>query len=818
MTRRNTIPKDVVDRCRALNSIVVQTAINLVSSPDWNQDYCAILQSLGTAAQVDRLVLVQQSGNTGIIFCQWTSENLKNQREINCGENPAIESEEYIAYLKSHALPVKPQFDPIGKVIEEEGSLETSLIVLPIGGVEDWGWLVIENCSRKRNWHAAELDALRAVAVVISAAITRSNRAATVISSEIRLRNLFEQIPAVVYTAEIDESPRITWVSPQVETYLGWKPGEYIQSPGRWIEQVYTEDRPRVQKSYNAAILTRSSLSADCRLIPKNGNPIWFRHAASILYDNTGKPNLIQGVLQDINQSKNIEAELNRLYHDEHLQRLMVEGLTVTSTALSATMDVNRIPDILLQELAHILPYDTATFWLLNDHHLDLIRARGYSLIFGEEVDRVMEKRLFLEDAPFLKHILESGKPIIIESVTAGSNQLPHGFSRHIRSWAGAPILVQGKPIGLFTIESREEGRFNQKIRSILSAICGQAGLSFQNANSFQVEKRLRVRAEMLQKATAALTAELDLSQLLEQVIDYLGSVVPFDSVCIFLLEEENNAMRAVAGRGFPKPDEILGKLYSAENSLFLMINAQKQPLILDDTWVDPRFERWGGADHIRGWMGVPLIWHEKVIGIMTMDSRTPNAYNDEAAQYAQAFANQAASAIQISRMFTQLQSLALTDPLTGVINRRQFFEFAGKIVAKAKDENQTVSAIMIDVDNYKKVNDTHGHLSGDQILKVVSNCFKSVLQPNDLLSRVGGDEFVVLLPNQGKKQAEAVAERLRSSLENAAIVVMDKRVSVTASFGVAEIDRTRMDLDEMINRADQALYQSKNAGRNTVR
>ena len=201
----------------------------------------------------------------------------------------------------------------------------------------------------------------------------------------------------------------------------------------------------------------------------------------------------------------------------------------------------------------------------------------------------------------------------------------------------------------------------------------------------------------------------------------------------------------------------------------------------------------------------------------MTVDSRSPNAYDEDTANYALAFANQVASAIQISRLFSELQSLALSDPLTGAINRRQFFEMATAIVAKTKSENRTVSAIMIDVDNYKKINDTHGHLSGDLILKVVTDCFRSVLNPDDLLSRVGGDEFAVLLPDQGRRQAEEVAERLRASLEQAAIIVRNQQVDITASFGVAEIDRNRMDLDDLLNRADQALYLSKSAGKNKV-
>lgn len=797
----------------ALNQTIIQTAISLLGSPDWEQDLCRILNSLGVAAQVDRASLVQQVNGRGVLVCEWCSDQFLNHPNLPCNEDVPIQSDEYIGYLESH----DPTLAEENKPTSADTILESSLLAIPIGKETKWGWLILENCSGPRTWPSMTLETLKTAADLIHTAIHRSDHASAVISSEIRLRNLFEQIPAVVYTADFTDMPTITWVSPQVEHYLGWKAEEYIAEPERWIQQVHPEDRPRVLKILNAALMTKTPFSVECRLRTKNGDAIWFRHDASMIFDNSGKPHFIQGVLQDVHQGKTIESELNRLYREEHLQRLMVEGLTITSSALSATMDLEKIPDLLLQELAHILPYDTATFWFVEGTELVLSRARGYSMIFGENVDRFLVKRVELEKARLMKSMLDSGRSVIIEKVSTERNQVPHGFAKHIRSWAGAPILIKGKPLAVFTIESRESGRFTGKMRSILQAICGQASLSFQNAQLLQAEKQLRLRAEMLQKATAALTAELELSQLLEQVMDYLGSVVPYDSVCIFLYEEESKAMRAVAGRGFPKPDEIIGNLYSAENALFAIINQQKKPLILGDTLGDHRFERWGGAEHIRGWMGIPLIFREKVIGYMTVDSREVNAYDQEAAQFAQAFANQAASAIQISRLFTEMQSLALTDPLTGALNRRQFFDLAAQFVAKARNNQQTLSAIMIDVDNYKNVNDTLGHLAGDQILKMVTECFASVLMPQDILARVGGDEFTILLPGQNREQAANKAECLRTTLENTLIPVNNTNVTITASFGVAEIAPDRMDLDDMINRADQALYQSKNAGRNTV-
>lgn len=799
-----------------LHRVVLLAAIKLLRSTDWQENIDHTLEALAMASRADRVGLFQKDQRKVKLISEWHSCQVTSFSESGIAKEFPIDSEEFVTYLQDHAYLSSGNY-PLAWI---DSRVKTSpMLALPIDNNGTWGWLVLETCRKKGKWSSKVLEELRDASELISAVIDRLNRAGDIISSEFRLRTLFEQIPAIVYTAEIpkNQRPQFTWISPQIEKYLGYSQDTYKTNPDLWIQQIYPEDRLRVQLSLNTAIQLESGFSVECRLLSKTGEPIWFRHDASLILDSLGQPRFLQGVLQEINQRKIIEAELNRVYQEEHLHRVMVEGLTITSSALASTMDLEKIPDLLLQELSHLLPYDTATFWFVEGDDLALSRTRGYGLLLGESSARLLTHRVKIQKSPFFRSMLRNGQPMIVSKVAPGSDQIPHDFGKHIRSWAGGPILIRGKPIGLFTIESRESGRFNENWKNILSAICIQTSMSLQNAQFFKAEQQMRARAEMLQKATAALTAELELPQLLELVMDYLGGVVNYDSVCLFLFEEEGTSLRAVAGRGFQQPNRIVGNLFSSEDVLFSIIFQQKEPLILRDAWADSRFERWGDSNHVRGWMGVPLILREKVIGVLTVDSREPDAYDEEAAHYAQAFANQAASAIQISQLLAEAQSHAIHDPLTGVFNRRYFFELAAKLIAQATEQKQTVSAIMIDIDNYKKVNDTYGHLSGDRILKVVSEYFTDRLKSDEILARFGGDEFVVLLPGQGHVQAERLAECLRSTLENAALESDETRVSVTASFGVAEIDSTRMDLDDMLNRADQALYQSKNSGRNLV-
>jgi PAS domain S-box-containing protein len=172
-----------------------------------------------------------------------------------------------------------------------------------------------------------------------------------------------------------------------------------------------------------------------------------------------------------------------------------------------------------------------------------------------------------------------------------------------------------------------------------------------------QAEENLRRRtheAETLQQAAASLASSLDLNLVLDSLLSQLAQVVEYDSATVFLLQNER--LLAMAGRGLPFPEKVIGQQFPASNELFEAMRKTGRPLILSDVQKDPRFQNWGGADQIHGWMGVPLVVHGELIGRLTIDSRKVDAYDDTHAKLALAFANQAAIAIQNARLYEQAQ------------------------------------------------------------------------------------------------------------------------------------------------------------------
>lgn len=169
-------------------------------------------------------------------------------------------------------------------------------------------------------------------------------------------------------------------------------------------------------------------------------------------------------------------------------------------------------------------------------------------------------------------------------------------------------------------------------------------------------------------------------------------------------------------------------------------------------------------------------------------------------------------------RLNRQLSFLADTDELTGVANRRKFTDYLSRELEKASRYKQELSLIMFDIDFFKKINDTHGHAAGDSVLREIARRSCECLRKADLLARVGGEEFAVILPETGKEGACILAERIRDSFCSKAFCCPDGSVAVTASFGVASLSETESaDAKELAGKADEALYKAKKTGRNRI-
>ncbi len=163
------------------------------------------------------------------------------------------------------------------------------------------------------------------------------------------------------------------------------------------------------------------------------------------------------------------------------------------------------------------------------------------------------------------------------------------------------------------------------------------------------------------------------------------------------------------------------------------------------------------------------------------------------------------------------LHKLANTDALTELANRRYTFIYAESMLAQAKKYQQNFAIIIFDVDHFKKINDTYGHPAGDIALKDIALIANEYVRNNDILGRIGGEEFLVILPNTSSKQAYEIAERIRKAIEIKDIMLGDKVVHISASFGISHLAKNQPNFNQIFHEADVALYKAKNSGRNCI-
>ena len=168
-------------------------------------------------------------------------------------------------------------------------------------------------------------------------------------------------------------------------------------------------------------------------------------------------------------------------------------------------------------------------------------------------------------------------------------------------------------------------------------------------------------------------------------------------------------------------------------------------------------------------------------------------------------------------RMEELLQLQATTDELTHLTNRRRFLELAYNEIKRANRLNHSLSIAMIDIDYFKSINDTYGHAAGDEALGIFAKICQEYIREIDILARFGGDEFAMLLPETGSHQAFTVVERIRQALASHPVMFADRPILITISSGISGLEAKDETLDMLLGRADQALYQAKEMGRNCV-
>ncbi len=323
-----------------------------------------------------------------------------------------------------------------------------------------------------------------------------------------------------------------------------------------------------------------------------------------------------------------------------------------------------------------------------------------------------------------------------------------------------------------------------------------------------------------LQKATSSLLSTLELPLLIGQILDAAQEAIPAAEraqLCLVNRPGEKNDKLTMA-----LDDERIFHIQKPDN-LQHPVNrlANGQALLIPDAQDDALLRFLVPAEHqlqtIRSAVVAPLVRSEDFFGALSLTSSWPSAFSDASQRLLSSFAATATAAMHNAILYSEIQNLATTDPLTGHLNRRTFFELGQREIDRARRFGRPLSAIMLDVDWFKQINDTYGHPAGDQVLVGLVDRCCHVIRRVDILGRYGGDEFAILLPEADSHLAGDIAERIRSAVSGSPLRTDAGLVPISISIGVAQTMPETVDLGVLLKQADEALYRSKQAGKDRV-
>jgi len=331
-----------------------------------------------------------------------------------------------------------------------------------------------------------------------------------------------------------------------------------------------------------------------------------------------------------------------------------------------------------------------------------------------------------------------------------------------------------------------------------------------------QIEDELRELRELLTVAQVVVSS-LNLDEVLQDILISAMAIMQMPAGSIALYDEQTSRVHLRVHSGLSAKLTAKDKWLVKPGGLTHRILEEGQLFVVEDTEEAGFFNNpLALEEQIRSLIAVPLKIHDRMVGILYVDDFKPRKYPEHRLRVMGILAAFAALSINNAQLHLETQKLACTDGLTGLYNHRQFKAMLREEMARAKRYRKKMTLLMIDLDDFKKFNDSQGHPEGDRVLAALGSTLRSTLRDSDISFRYGGEEFVALLPETGITAGLLAAQRIGEAVrENSRRLLADTYPQgVTVSVGVAAFPRDGEDEVSLLKVADDMLYRSKHQGK----
>ena len=412
--------------------------------------------------------------------------------------------------------------------------------------------------------------------------------------------------------------------------------------------------------------------------------------------------------------------------------------------------------------------------------------------------------------------ILKDLRPFVLESPRL--SLLPYyAGPAPVGAFLGVPVVEGRIARGILVADRADARKFEPADVALVESAAAQVVRVVQSERVFQALERSKHEHERFYSASAELNRALTLDQVYDAAIAGARGVCEFDFAAIATYEARrgNHTIRRVVGEG---ADKLLGTSHKDPSSIASMVAKNKLALPAGGDWHErdvPVFSHPMRIKDYESLLVVPLIVKDEVTGTFTVAATRAGAFPSDRRDMLGVIANQVAVSMQNARMYEALEEQATTDGLTGLVNHRTFQERFSTMLGRADRHELAVSLLLTDIDHFKKINDSYGHPTGDEVLRRVAAILKASARKIDIVARYGGEEFALVLEGTDRAGALQLAERIRQEVEDQSFPSAKGTFSATLSIGVASYPDDSRDKPEIIARADQALYSAKHGGRN---
>ncbi|MEW6115978.1 MAG: diguanylate cyclase [Nitrospirota bacterium] len=617
---------------------------------------------------------------------------------------------------------------------------------------------------------------------------------------------------------EVTLEGRITRVNKSLSEFLGYRESELL---GASVYDIVDEENRKIFEQALEKRKQGTSESYTITLKSKKGRDVYTMVSASPLSDASGRVTGAFAFITDLSDLKTTHRELER-------QHSTLAAINEAIVSYIRSDDIKAPIELILNAALKLTESEygaVASFHDSGDEKgLRIISISGAEWKGDKNkdlYDRAMQQLTANGsiNCPFMgnlfSRVITTKRPVISNSPDdAHRKGVPEGHMP-LRTFMGVPFLWHDRVIGLIALGNKKGGYAEYEL-DLIETMARSVSLMLyrddERKASMQKDYILTLIASISRDLTRALTEEEAYGIFQHYLLSLRRGNARINALSFVIIDSSKHYTQEVVRYSdegledvhtFPGLDKCKAYIHSGT---FLIRDLSKD-------YACPYHNR---TTHAGSYCCTAITIGGSIAGVLYMYSKQAHFFTEAIKETIDNFIALLAPIVNNMRLLESNKKLALIDPLTGLYNRRYLEAFMDKQLAIAERNNQLLSIVMFDIDNFKTFNDTYGHDAGDMALRGISQTIARNIRTSDIGVRYGGEEFIIVLPNTDKMTALEVAERIRLTVETTPITISrDRRTGMTASFGVATYGVDAESLDGIIAKADAALYNAKKAGKN---